>query len=112
MRLDFASWKSTATGHPLWPGPLIGALLLGILAGTFTLSGLGDSLEQRFGLWSLFWLRGPRAGAEDVVIVALRSDTGDRISLPRERSEANPCADLRVDEIPVTHRTLGDVPQR
>ncbi len=96
----------------MWPGPLIGALLLGICAGALSLSDLGDSLEQRFGLWSLFWLRGPRAGAEEVVIVALRSDTGDRISLPRQRSEAKPCADLRVDETPPTHRTLGDVPQR
>jgi adenylate cyclase len=73
---------------------------------------LGDSLEQRFGLWGLFYLRGARAGAEDIVIIALMSDTGDRISLPRQRSEQHPCADLRVDEVPETHRAFGDVPQR
>jgi adenylate cyclase len=72
----------------------------------------GEALEERFGLWVLFNLRGARAAPEDVVIIALRSDTGDRISLPRLRSDANPCADLRVDETPATHRPLGDVPQR
>ena len=106
MRPDFTRWKSGDTGHPLWPGPLIGSLLVGIIAGVCSLMTLGDLLEQRFGLWGLFNLRGARAGAEDVVIIALMSDTGDRISLPRQRSEAHPCADLRVDELPETHRPL------
>jgi len=112
LRPDFTRWKSGDTGHPLWPGPLVGSLLVGIIAGVCSLMTLGDLLEQRFGLWGLFNLRGARAGAEDVVIIALMSDTGDRISLPRQRSEDHPCADLRVDELPETHRPLGDVPQR
>jgi hypothetical protein len=112
LRPAFLHWKSPDTGHPLWPGPFIAALLAGILGAVWSLTMLGDTLEQRLGLWSLFYLRGPRAGAEQVVIIALRSDTGDRIWLPRQRSEMNRCADLRVDEMPETHRPLGDVSQR
>ena len=39
-------------------------------------------------------------------------DTGERISVLRDRSGENPCADVRVDETPPTHSTLGDVPER
>jgi adenylate cyclase len=81
-------------------------------AAALSLTVWGEALEERFGLWVLFNLRGARAAPQEVVIIALRSDTGDRISLPRLRSNEQPCADLRVDEIPATHRPLGDVPQR
>jgi CHASE2 domain-containing sensor protein len=80
-------------------------------AAALSLTVWGEALEERLGLGVLFNLRGARPAPEDVVIIALRSDTGDRISLPRLRSDVNPCADLRVDETPATHRPLGDVPR-
>ena len=112
MRLHIKSLKSADTGRPVWPGPIVGSLLVGICAAALSLSLTGDSLEQRFGLWALLHLRGPRTTPEEVVIVALPSDTGDRISIPRQRSDDMPCSDIRVDETTATHRPLGDVPQR
>src|SRR5512133_1663198 len=87
-------WRSRDTGHRLWPGPLFGALIVGACAGALSLTRTGDLLEQRFGLWTLFQLRGATRPPSEVVIIAMPRNTGDRISVPRHRSEQNPCADL------------------
>ena len=80
--------------------------------GTLSVTAPGEALEQRFGLWALFQLRGATIPPPEVVVVAMPRDTGDRISVPREQSGDDPCADLRIDQTPPTHRPLGDVPER
>src|SRR5689334_1673438 len=105
-------WTPADPGHPLRRGPLVAAIVVGVLAALLSLTTIGTAFEQQVGLWTLFNLRGPRDGAQEVAIIALRSDTGERISQPRSRSENDACADLRVDRMPESHRPLGDVPQR
>lgn len=112
MPTVFATWKSQDTGHRVWPGPFLGAMALGLCVGILSITPAGDSLEQQFGLWLLFHLRGPVTPPPEVVIVAMPRDTGDRISIPRMQSGQDPCSDLRIDQTPPTHRTLGDVPER
>ena len=112
MLTALAQWRSPATGHRMWRGPLLGASVVGLCVGTLSVLPVGEALEERFGLWALFQLRGPVRPPPEVVLVAMPRDTGDRISVPREPPADDPCADLRVDETPPTHHTLGDVPER
>jgi len=112
MLTALAQRRSPATGHRMWPGPLVGASVLGLCMGTLSVLPAGEALEEQFGLWALFQLRGAVRPPPEVVLVAMPRDTGDRISVPREASGDNPCVDLRVDATPPTHHTLGDVPER
>jgi adenylate cyclase len=92
--------------------PVLGALAIGLMASVLSAMPLGQRLEQQAGLWALFNLRGPATAPAEVAVIAMRHDTGERLSLPRQRSRDDVCAGLRVDALPPTHRTLGDVPQR
>ena len=112
MLAALAQWRSQDTGHRIWPGPFLAATLVGLCTAILSVAPLGDTLEQRYGLWALFQLRGTTTPPPEVVIIAMARNTGDRISVPRERSGDDPCADLRVDQTPPTHHTLGDVPER
>jgi adenylate cyclase len=105
-------WKTQDTDHRVWPAAFLGALAVGLVAGAFSAMPLGQRLEQRAGLWALFNLRGQVAAPTEVVVIAMRHDTGERLSLPQQRSRDDVCAGLRVDTLPPTHRALGDVPQR
>jgi adenylate cyclase len=107
-----AEWRSTDTGRLLWPWPIGVALALGLLAGGFSLTPLGLALEQRIGLWALFRLRGEVEPPEDVVIIAIRRDTGERLAFLHDPPLDQPCLDLRVDQAPLTHQILGTVPER
>ena len=105
-------WKTQDTDHRVWPAPFLGALGVGLVASIFSAVPLGQRLEQQVGLWALFNLRGQVASPAGVVVIAMRRDTGERVSLPQSRSREDVCADLRVDDRPPTHRALGDVPER
>jgi adenylate cyclase len=91
---------------------MLAALLLGLAVGAFGMTATGQRLEQKLGLWGLFRLRGPVAPADEVVIVAMRRDAGERISTLRNPPPDQPCIDLRVDHPPPTHEILGTVPER
>jgi hypothetical protein len=105
-------WKTQDTDHRVWPAPFLGALGVGLAAGVFSAVPFGQHLEQQVGLWALFNLRGQLAAPTGVAVIAMRRDTGERLFLPERRSRDDVCADLRVDQHPPTHRTLGDVPER
>lgn len=105
-------WKSRDTGHRVWPVPFLGALALGLAAGVLSITPYGQRLEHQVGLWLLFNLRGPVAPPPEVVIIAMRGDTGVRVSLPAQRSRTDPCADVQIDAKPRARQPLGDVPQR
>jgi CHASE2 domain-containing sensor protein len=105
-------WKTQDTDHRVWPVPFLGALGIGLAAGVFSAMPFGQRLEQQAGLWGLFNLRGQVRAPPGVVVIAMRRDTGERVSLPQSRPRDDVCADLRVDERPASHRPLGDVPER
>ena len=107
-----SDWKARDTGHRVWPWPLLGAVMVGLGSGLLSVTPIGQHLEQQVGLSALLSLRGKIDPPQEVVVIAMRRDTGERLSLPRQRSATAPCADLRVDETPPTHRPLGDVPER
>jgi adenylate cyclase len=105
-------WRSSETGRRLWPWAIVAALLFGTALGAFSITPTGQRLEQRIGLWGLFRLRGPVAPPDEVVIIAMRRDAGERISTMRNPPPDQPCIDLRVDHPPATHEILGTVPER
>ena len=105
-------WKSRDTRHRVWPRPLLWALAAGYAAAMLSLTSLSQRLEQQAGLWISFNLRGKVAAPSEVVIVAMRKDTGARVSLPVTRSSSAPCDDLRVDARDPTRQPLGEVPAR
>ena len=106
------SWRSGETGRPLWPWAVLSAAGLGVAIAALGLSPPGVSLEQKAGLWMLFRLRGPVAPPDDMVIIAMRRDAGERISILRSPPPDQPCVDLRVGQVLDTHETLGSVPER
>ena len=105
-------WKTQDTDHRVWPIPFLGALVVGLTAGVFSVTPVGQRLEQRTGLWALFNSRGQVAAPAEVVVIAMRRDTGERLSLPQPRPKDDVCGNLRVGKPPATHRALGDVPER
>jgi adenylate cyclase len=108
----FTAWRSVDTDRRIWPWAIFGPLLLALIVGGFSLTPVGEGLERRIGLWALFRLRGPLPPPEDVIIIAMRRDAGERISILRNPPPDQPCIDLRIDNAPPTHEILGNVPER
>jgi adenylate cyclase len=70
------------------------------------------SLEQEFGLSSLFKLRGPERPPDEVVLVLINQQAASNISLPRNAEDFHRCKDLRVGPPPPTHQSLPAMPSR
>ena len=70
------------------------------------------SLEQEFGLGSLFKLRGPERPPDEVVLVLINQQAASNISLPREAEDFHRCKNLRVGPPPPTHQSLPVMPSR
>ena len=71
---------------------LLRALCLGIMVGVLglllALTPPGRFLEERFGLYWLFWLRGPITPPEEAIIVSLDNRSARRLGLPDDPRRA------------------------
>jgi adenylate cyclase len=63
-------------------GTLLG-LVIGLIGGVVALTPLGTEFDQDFGLAWLFHTRGARDAPPEVAVVAIDSDTGEKLSLDR-----------------------------
>jgi adenylate cyclase len=75
----------SAFGAPVYrnfKAALIAGLLLGILGLVLTITPYGFLLEENFGLYVLFHLRGPRPVPPDVVVIALDQESAESLDLP------------------------------
>ena len=61
---------------------IIYGISVGLIGLLISLTLLGASLEENFGLEIFFKLRGPRAAPEEVMIIGIDGDSSNRLNLP------------------------------
>lgn len=69
-----SDWKARDTGHRVWPWPFLGAVMVGLGSGLFSVTPIGQHLEQQVGLSPLLSLRGKIEPPQEVVVIAMRRD--------------------------------------
>ncbi len=84
-----------------WVKGTIVAVAVGTFGATLAMTPLGTKFELDFGLQWLFHLRGPQKPPPEVAVVAINSDTGRQLNLPKMPSEWD-----RSIHIPVLERLV------
>ncbi len=88
------------------------SIAVGMMGALLTLLPPLRSLEQTLGLGWLFWLRGPVAVPEEVVIVTINRGVAANIFLPQDPEKFHRCEDLRIGTRPDTHIDVPALPAR
>lgn len=70
----------------LWRWRFALAVLIGLLGGAVYLSPQGTAIEEQFGLYWLFHLRGEKTAPADVVVVAIDQASATHLELPLKPS--------------------------
>ncbi len=70
----------------LWRWRFALAVFIGLLGAAVYLSPQGTAIEEQFGLYWLFHLRGERAAPADVVVIAVDQASATRLALPLKPS--------------------------
>ncbi|WP_350282777.1 adenylate/guanylate cyclase domain-containing protein [Nitrosomonas sp.] len=70
----------------LWRWRFVFAIFIGLLGAAVYLSPQGKAIEEQFGLYWLFHLRGERTAPADIVVVAVDQASATRLELPLKPS--------------------------
>jgi len=94
-----ASWAA-------WRHGIIAGVILAALGAWLAAMPSSWPLQESADLWLLFRLRAPQSPPSDVVLVAIDPISAERLSLPRDPSARDKCADLRIGPVPASHEPL------
>ncbi|MEO8163807.1 MAG: adenylate/guanylate cyclase domain-containing protein [Betaproteobacteria bacterium] len=110
----FPAWivRLSTGGHPRLLSVVALALSVGLIGALLTMLPPMRSLEQTLGLGWLFWLRGPLAPPDEIVMVIINRRVAANIYLPRDPEKFHRCEDLRIGPAPASHVELPALPAR